>query len=427
MLDRVEHVVVVVPIDGQVNEAQHVARENRQQLGQRRPIRSVRNLQLQHHDRDDDRHHTIAEGRHALFQHRCALSDRSCDGRCGSLARAWQRQRSMSTRPAGSRRQGLSFDGPDRRAVAAAVGAPSRSSTSIRRPAIVLPIGSAFSCRLRLLGCAMRLCSKPSLELLSVVLLVFAWAPAAAQSIPVTTKPVRTFEGHTRGIVSVAFSRDGQRIVSGSRDKTVRLWQTATGKRLRTFQGHNEEVGSVAFSPDRRWIASASRDKTIKLWDVSTNVVRTLAIEASRRPIVVVSPDGRFIASADLDGPTNLWDVSTLSLVRTFQTGGGAFSMAFSRDGKWLSANRGKAVSIWEAQTGNLARTLKGHQHNVLSIAFSPDGRSIATASVDDTMKLWDASTGSLIRTTANPGVAFVAFTPDASSLVSASDIDNAF
>ena len=277
----------------------------------------------------------------------------------------------------------------------------------------------------------MRLYPKLNFTIIGIVpaLLLFACKLALAQSVPVTTTPTRELEGHTRGVISIAFSLDGRRIASGSRDKTIKLWETETGNPVRTFQGHNEEVTSVAFSPDARWIASAARDKTIKIWDTSTDMVRTLGIDSSERPVVTFSPDGRSIATGSLDGALNVWDVATLSLVRTFQTDGGVFSATFSSDGRWLAASRGKNVIVWEVLTGEVVHTLEGHQLNVLSIAFSPDNRRLASASADETVKLWDISTAKPVLTFTfskhQGSVVFVAFSPDANSIVSGGDSDN--
>ena len=80
---------------------------------------------------------------------------------------------------------------------------------------------------------------------------------------------VQTLTGHTAGVNSVAFSSDGQRIVSGSRDKTLKIWDANTGKELQTLKGHTSYVYSVAFSPDGQRIVSGSFDKTLKIWDAS--------------------------------------------------------------------------------------------------------------------------------------------------------------
>jgi WD40 repeat protein len=171
----------------------------------------------------------------------------------------------------------------------------------------------------------MRLYPKLNFTIIGIVpaLLLFACTLALAQSVPVTTTPTREFEGHTRGVISIAFSLDGRRIASGSRDKTIKLWETETGNPVRTFQGHNEEVTSVAFSPDARWIASAARDKTIKIWDTSTDTVRGNRF--------IGAPRGHLLARRTFhrdgkpDGALNVWDVATLSPVRTFQADGGCF------------------------------------------------------------------------------------------------------
>lgn len=250
---------------------------------------------------------------------------------------------------------------------------------------------------------------------------------AFAQSVPVTDTPTRLLLGHTRLVNSVAFSADGKTIVSGSIDKSVRLWELETGKSIAVLQGHTDQVSSVAFSPDGRFVASASRDKTIKIWDISTlGPPQTLEIDTSERPVVTFSQDGRFIATAGLHGAVSMWEVATLKLVRTFQAPAQVFSLAFSTDGKWLAANRDKVAVIWDVSSGELVRSFEGHDLNILWIAFSPDNRSLATASADETVKLWDISTGKLIQTFRRHqgSVIFVGFLPDGNRLVSAGDFD---
>jgi WD40 repeat protein len=175
-------------------------------------------------------------------------------------------------------------------------------------------------------------------------------------------------------------------------------------------------------------IASASRDKTVRIWETATEVVRTLAVDTSDRPVVAFSPDGRYILTAALDRPLTMWDLATLTQVHTFPAAdAGVFSIAFSADGKLLAANRGLKVVVWQLPSGDVVQTMEGHTINVLSVAFSPDGRSIASASADESIKLWDVATGALVRTfTGHQGsVVFVGFAPDASYIVSGGDTDN--
>ena len=155
-------------------------------------------------------------------------------------------------------------------------------------------------------------------------------------------------------------------------------------------------------------------------------MVRTWESTHRNAPWSPSRPHGRSIATGSLDGALNVWDVATLSLVRTFQTDGGVFSATFSSDGRWLAASRGKNVIVWEVLTGEVVHTLEGHQLNVLSIAFSPDNRRLASASADETVKLWDISTAKPVLTFTfskhQGSVVFVAFSPDANSIVSGGD-----
>jgi tRNA A-37 threonylcarbamoyl transferase component Bud32 len=208
-----------------------------------------------------------------------------------------------------------------------------------------------------------------------------------------------TLKGHTDRVLAVAFSPDGKRLASGSRDHTVRVWYAQTGQTALTLTGHRSEVLSVAFSPDGKRLASAA-DHTVRVWDAQTGQEQLTLSEPRDVKSVAFSPDGRCLAGGSCDffnpekGEVKVWDAQTGQKVLTLQGHTREVSsVAFSPDGKRLaSASGDQTVKVWDAQTGQELLTLKGHGIGVTSVAFSLAGQRLASASSDGTVKVWDAS-----------------------------------
>ncbi|CAJ0860681.1 putative serine/threonine-protein kinase PkwA [freshwater sediment metagenome] len=239
---------------------------------------------------------------------------------------------------------------------------------------------------------------------------------------------LRKFLGHTGEVETAMFSPDGATIVSGSVDKTIKVWDVASGQQLQTLVGHDGMVSSVAFSPDGRTIISGSNDRTVRLWDTKEgHLLRTLAGCQCWVNTVAFSPDGRTVASGS-HNKVNVWETTSGRALRTLSNDGLVWSVAFSPDGLTLaSGSEDKTLRLWEATSGRLLRRLRGNGREVLHVAYSPDGKMIVSADDVNKLKLWDPASGRVLRTLTVPESyqgyisSEVAFSPDGRTIATGS------
>ncbi|KIM28341.1 hypothetical protein M408DRAFT_23738 [Serendipita vermifera MAFF 305830] len=239
------------------------------------------------------------------------------------------------------------------------------------------------------------------------------------------------WKGHTERITGIAYSPDGLNVVSCSHDKTVRIWDVATGAPVgEPLKGHACGVKSIAYSPDGRTIVSGSWDKTIRIWDAATGtpIGEPLIGHTSTVMSVAYSPDGHNIVSGSEDSTIRIWDAATGAPVGEPLKGHDDWveSVVYSPDGGLIvSGSSDKTLRVWDAATGApMGEPLQGHSDGVKSVAYSPNGQSIISGSWDKTIRIWDAVTRAPIGEQLDghtEGITSVTYTPNGQRIISGS------
>jgi WD40 repeat protein len=222
-----------------------------------------------------------------------------------------------------------------------------------------------------------------------------------------TGKQVRTFKGHKGAVRSVAFSPDATQVLTGSADRTAMVWQAQTGEPIHTLQGHNAEILAVAYSPEGTRVATSSADRSAALWETATGK-QSYVLRGHREEVLCItfSPDGRQAAMGSSDDTASLWDTTTGKRLRTaVRHPNDIYSITFTPDGRRLvTGEREEYVMITDAVTGQNVRRLAGHTAAIVSATVSTDGRMFLTGSRDGTARLWDLATGrELLSLTTDP------------------------
>jgi WD40 repeat protein len=278
--------------------------------------------------------------------------------------------------------------------------------------------------------------------------------------------------GHTGYVTSIAFSPEQQLLVTGSADGTARLWYAQTFEQLKVYRGHHAQVAQVAISPDGNRLATAGLDGTVRIWAL-TGVGPPLVLHqpgrsrtpmyavafnstgtrlatvggdgraviwdpASGRPVgkplightgpvrdVAFSPNGRRLMTAGDDQTAKVWDLRSGRLFRNLRDDTGAvLGVAYRDDRTVATASIGGTVSIWEVDTGRRLQQLSGHTSAVSDVDFSPNGKLLASASWDHTVRIWDIAHGvpKVLAVIEQPAeINSVAFSPDSQNVATAS------
>jgi RNA polymerase sigma factor (sigma-70 family) len=229
-------------------------------------------------------------------------------------------------------------------------------------------------------------------------------------------------------VIHMTFAPEDRLLAFAGWDQTIHVWDIVTGKEIHRLQGHAKSIYSLAFAPDARTLASGGADGTVRLWEISTGKELLRLQHPDSVHCVTYSPDGKILASGagfDSGSTIRLWNAATGKLLRRISGHRyAATRLAFSSDGKVLASGGSDCtIRLWDPSTGQEIRPRGEHPSWVLSVAFSPDGGTLATNCKDGVIRLWNSSDGTLRRSFGNHphGACRIVFSPNGRLLASAS------
>ncbi len=237
---------------------------------------------------------------------------------------------------------------------------------------------------------------------------------------------VMTLSGHSLGVSSCVFLKNGKQIVSGSLDDKLKVWDAQTGLEISTLKGHSSAVFGCAVSPDGQQLVSASWDKTLKVWDTqSWKELKTLKGHSNAVSGCAFSPNGAWLASVSWDRTVKIWDTGKWEAVATLEGhSNSVYACAFSPDStRIVSGSADSTVRVWETETWKEIKVIAGHSKSVNTCLYSPDGKWIASGSLDNSVRIWDASSFQEITALTNhtSSVLYCSCSPDGSKMLSGS------
>jgi WD40 repeat protein len=263
--------------------------------------------------------------------------------------------------------------------------------------------------------------------------------PPPARALRVTLRQTGRMVGHSEYVNGVAFSPDGQILLSGSRDRTVRLWNTQSGDQTalvgkhdnyvasvmfrpdgkqflsggwdnliyqydaasrqrigEAFKGHNSAVLSLAYTPDGSHFASGSNDKTVRVWNIATRTSKASSSLPDAIAAVAFSPDGKLLAGGCLDGKVYIWNAQTLALVKTLSASPArpVFTVTWVNNTTLVSAGEAGYLRQWNTQTGAVAATLLPAGPDIYAVAYSPKTKLLASGGKDKLVRAWFVAGG---------------------------------
>jgi WD40 repeat protein len=239
---------------------------------------------------------------------------------------------------------------------------------------------------------------------------------------------------HHDPFYSIAFSPDGKYVVTGSMDNSACVWEVLSGKEV-TCMIHNGPVYSVAFSPDSKHVVSAGFDGTVRVWEALTGKEVARMTHDGFVDSVAFNPNGNYVVSGSVDGTARVWDALTGQEIARRLHAGGVYSVAFSPDGQYVvSGSADDTAIVWRVGVGSEEVARMTHYGDVFFVAFSPDGKYVITGSDDHTARVWkiptnrevsqtigSASATEVARITYLGFVKAIAFSPDGKHVASVS------